>query len=318
MSLKSGATMLAHLPEERYAVRDIYIDRAGVWHERGRASTPDRILRQMDVALIALHGEYGESGEVQRLLDQFGVPYTGADAYGSHLSRHKVLSKIRAKEEGLLTPEFEFIERAEDAALGAHAATRRFHQPVVVKPVGWGSSVGVKIVGGYAPVLSAAEELFADGADGVLIEELIRGKEATVGVVEDLRGEDLYALPPIEVVPPEGDFYSYDAKYSGATRHVCPGAFSRVAAEELRRAAKVIHRALHQRHYSRSDFIVSPRGVYFLETNSAAGTGLTTESNLPMALSAIGVGLKDFMEHLVNMALRRNKRSVVSSPALGR
>ena len=303
VSLKSGAAILAALPEERFVARDIYIDKNGAWHERGRPTTPERVLRQIDVALIGLHGEYGEDGEVQKLLERFGVPYAGADSFGSYLAMHKLMAKMRVKESGLLTPESRFIEDVGDSESATHDIIHTFSQPVVVKPVGWGSSVGVSVVGGFAPVLAAIERLFADGAPSVLVEELIRGKEATVGVVENLRGEELYVLPPVEIVPPEDDFFSYDAKYSGKTREIVPGNFSRVAAEELRRAAKVAHRALGLRHYSRSDFIVSPKGVYYLETNTLPG--LTGESLLPKSLAAVGVPLPDFLGHLVNLALSR-------------
>ena len=303
VSLKSGAAMLAALPEERYAAHDIYIDKSGVWHDRGRPTSPERILRQLDVALIGLHGEYGEDGEVQKVLERFGVPYAGADSFASYLAMHKVMAKARAQEAGLLTPEFHYVESADDVENAAAEVIRSFHQPVIVKPVGWGSSIGISIVGGYAQVHDALLKLFDEGALGVLVEEYIRGKEATVGIVENLRGEALYALPTIEIIPPANDFYSYGSKYSGATRHVCPGNFSRVAAEELQRAARVMHRALGLRHYSRSDFIVTPKGVYYLETNTLPG--LTTESNLPIALAAVGVTFRDFLSHLVNLTLGR-------------
>lgn len=303
VSLRSGATILANLPEERYVVRDIYIDREGNWHDRGRPTAPERILRQIDVALIGLHGEYGEDGEVQKLLERFGVPYAGADSFGSYLAMHKVMASTRAREAGLLTPEFHYVEKREDAVEMAKEIIRNFNQPVVVKPVGWGSSVGVSIVGGYAPVLSAIEKLFDDGTPSVIVEEYIRGQEATAGVVEGLRGDALYTLPIIEIIPPEGDFFSYSSKYSGETREICPGNFSRVAREELQRLAKVIHRALGLRHYSRSDFIVAPKGMYYLETNTLPG--LTKESLLPKSLAAVGVSFRDFLTHLVNLALSR-------------
>ncbi|HEY4501038.1 MAG TPA: D-alanine--D-alanine ligase [Candidatus Paceibacterota bacterium] len=303
VSLRTGAAMLSALPEERYSARDIYIDKNGKWHDRGRPTAPDRVLRQVDVVLIGLHGEYGEDGEVQKLLERFGVPYAGADSYGSYLAMHKIMSKARAKESGLLTPEFHYIEKRENAVEMAKEIIRTFHQPVVVKPVGWGSSVGVSIVGGYVPVLSAVEKLFDDGAAGVIVEEYIRGQEATIGVIEGFRGETLYVLPTLEIIPPEGDFYSLDAKYSGKTKLVCPGNFSRVIKEELQRIAKVIHRALGLRHYSRSDFIVAPKGIYYLETNTLPG--LTNESDIPAALKSVGISLREFLSHLVNLALSR-------------
>ncbi len=305
VSLRSGAAIIANLPEERYATRDIYIDRNEQWHDRGRQTTPERILRQLDVALLPLHGEYGETGEVQRLLERFGVPYTGANAYGSYLAMHKVIAKTHARDAGLLTPDFYFIERVEDVEQQANEIIRNLHQPVVVKPIAWGSSIGVSIVGGYAPVLSAIQDLFTAGATGVFVEERIRGREATAGVVEGLRGEALYSLPIVEIIPPEGDFFSYDVKYNGTTREICPGRFTRVETEELQKMAKVMHRALHQRHYSRSDFMVTPKGIYFLETNNAAAVGLTPESLLPKSLAAVGVLFPDFLSHLVNLALSR-------------
>ncbi len=303
VSLKSGAAIIAHLPEEQFLVRDIYIDKRGQWHDRGRLTTPERALRQVDVVMSGLHGEYGEDGEVQRLLELFGVPYTGSDSFASYLAMHKVMSKTHLREAGVLTPEFRHLDQANDVESATHEIIRSFNQPVVVKPVGWGSSVGVSVVGGYAPVLAAIQELFASGAESVLVEEYIRGREATVGVVEGLRGEAFYTLPAIEIIPPEGDFFSYDAKYSGKTREIAPGNFSRVTAEELGRLARVAHRTLGLRHYSRSDFIVAPQGIYYLETNTLPG--LTSESLLPKSLASVGVSFPDFLTHLVNLALSR-------------
>lgn len=301
VSLETGAAIIKNLPEELFSVRDIYIDKTGGWHERGRPILPERLLRQLDVVFNGLHGEYGEDGEVQKLFERFGVPYVGSDSFGSHLAMHKVMAKARAEEAGLLTPKFHYVERREDADTAARDIIRQFQQPVVVKPVGWGSSVGVSIVGGHGPVLSAIEQLFEEGANGVLVEEYIRGKEASVGVVEGLRGEELYVLPVVEIIPAGDDFFSYEAKYSGATRELCPGRFSRVETENLQHAAKVMHRALGLRHYSRSDFMVTPKGIYYLETNTLPG--LTKESLLPKSLAAVGVSFKDFISHVINRAL---------------
>ena len=300
VSLRSGAAVLASLPDDRFVARDIYINREGVWHDRGRVLAPERILRQIDVAFVGLHGEYGEDGEVQKLLERFGIPYTGSNPFASYLAMHKLMSKMRAREAGLLTPDFRYVARLEESATAVRDVIRNFHQPVVVKPIGWGSSVGISIIGGYAPVLEAVEKLFADGAGSVLIEEYIRGREATAGVIEDMRGEKLYALPVTEIIPPSGAFFSYDAKYSGATREICPGNFSRVTTEELQRAARIMHRALGLRHYSRSDFIVAPNGIYYLETNSLPG--LTSESLIPKSLAAVGVSFPLFLSHLVTLA----------------
>lgn len=295
--------MLRHLPEDRYTARDIYIDKQGVWHERGAATSPERVLPTLDVALVALHGAYGQDGQVQKLLERFGVAYSGADPFACHVSAHKVMAKKHAEDAGLLTPAFRFIDRVDDIDRIVLEVTRSMHQPVVVKPVDSGSSVGVSIAGGYAPVHLAVTNLFLTGTRGVLIEELVKGVEATVGVVEGLRGEALYALPPVEIVPSD-TFFSYDAKYSGASREICPGRFDPRTRDALMDAARRAHEALNLRHYSRSDFIVSPKGIYYLETNNAAAVGMTGESLFPKALAAVGVGLPEFLEHLVERTRR--------------
>ncbi len=306
VSLKTGHSIIQHLPEDRYTVRDIYIDKQGVWHERGRVTQPERVLPQVDVVVIGLHGEYGEDGEVQKLLERHGVPYTGSDSFASYLAMHKVLTKEKASELGLLTPKYRFVEQGNDVHAVAMDIVRSFHQPVVVKPVRWGSSVGVSVVGGFQPVHDAISALLKEDAGGVLVEELIRGTEATAGVVEGLRGESLYALPPIEIVPPQNDFFSYDAKYSGATREIVPGRFQRPVQEDLMRQARAMHEALGLRHYSRSDFMVTPKGIYFLETNTLPG--MTSESLLPKSLAAVGVSFPDFLSHIVDLALNGKRR----------
>ena len=303
VSLKTGHAIVTNLPRDRFTVRDIYIDKQGVWHERGMPTTPAKALRTVDVVVIGLHGEYGEDGEVQKLLERTGVPFTGSDSFGSYIAMHKVIAKEKAKEAGLLTPRYAFIEEGSDVPAQLAEVVRTFHQPVVVKPVKWGSSVGVSIVAGYAPLLSLTTKLLEEGSGGVLIEELIKGTEATAGVVEGLRDEALYSLPTIEIVPPEKDFFSYDAKYSGATNEICPGRFPKNVSEELQRQARVMHEALGLRHYSRSDFIVSPKGIYYLETNTLPG--LTEESLLPKSLAAVGVRFGDFLEHLIGLALTK-------------
>jgi D-alanine-D-alanine ligase len=217
-----------------------------------------------------------------------------------------VLAKERAKQAGVRVPRYLFAQSPDEADIIAREAVRLFHQPVVVKPVDSGSSVGVSMVGGFQQVRDAVTELFESGARGVMVEERIKGTEATVGVVEGLRGEALYALPPVEIVPPDGhDFFSHDAKYSGESQEIVPGRFPRKVADELMRLARTVHEALGQRHYSRSDFIVSDKGIYFLELNTAAAVGMTEESLMPKSLASVGVQLPEFAAHLVDLALRK-------------
>jgi D-alanine--D-alanine ligase len=303
VSLKSGHAIVSNLPVERYTVRDIYIDPSGQWHVRGLPSSPGDALRSVDVVINGLHGEYGEDGEVQKVLERFGTPYTGSNPFASFVAMHKVFAKERAKESGLLTPKYRYVEENDDVETVAAEIVRTFTQPVVVKPVRWGSSVGVSMITGFAPLQKAIANLLAEGSGGVLVEERIRGTEATVGIIEGLRGEELYSLPVVEIIPPAADFFSYDAKYSGATQEICPGRFTRQISDELVRQSRLIHRALDLRDYSRSDFIVSPKGIYYLETNTLPG--LTSESLFPKSLAAVGVPFQEFLSHIVTRALHR-------------
>ncbi len=305
VSLKSGDAVLRHLHPVKYASRDILIDKEGIWHIGGSPRMPENALKGIDVVVNALHGEYGEDGRVQRILEHLSVPYTGSDVLGSALAMNKALAKKRLLWEGVKMPRHTLI-REERGVLDTQIAEafRMIQLPLVIKPVSRGSSVGVSIVRNYHDLKSAVERAF-EYSPVVLIEEFIEGREATCGVLENFRGWELYPLLPVEIRPPEGkDFFDYDAKYSGKSRELCPGEFTPNEMNTLQQLAALAHRALGLRHYSRSDFIVSPkRGVYFLETNTLPG--LTSESLLPKSLTASSCSMPEFLDHIIDQALQR-------------
>ncbi len=303
VSLKTGASMLKHLPSEKYEAKDILIDRNGVWHLRGLPTPPERAMRQFDVALLGLHGAYGEDGTVQRMLQTHRIPFTGSDSLSSAVAMNKALTKEQAKAAGLtLSPHFVLQSMPEGSSL--METFRSMSPPLVIKPIDSGSSVGVSVVKTFPQFESALEAGFAHSRK-VLVEQYVFGREATAGVVDSFRGTEVYALPPIEIIPPKGaGFFNLEVKYNGETREICPGNFSFAEKEALQRAAIAIHKQLGLRHYSRSDFIVTPRGkVYFLEVNTLPG--MTAESLLPKSLAAVGCAFPDFLDHLVTLALQR-------------
>ena len=303
ISLKSGAAVLKNLPET-YSGIDIFIDRGGVWHLHGTPREPHRALAQVDVVWNALHGEYGEDGGVQELLDTYALPYTGSGRFASAMAMNKAAAKGMLAEHGVKTPYYRLLRREEAVSIRrlASALHRSFPQPCMVKPLAKGSSVGMAVAGTLSELIDALDNGFS-ASDTLLIEEFISGKEATCAVVDDFRGEQLYALLPIEIVPPkESPFFDYYAKYSGKSQEICPGNFSPKEKSALQKLSKMVHAALGLRHYSRTDFIVHPRrGIYFLEVNTLPG--LTEESLLPKALSAIGCSLPQFLEHVLSLAL---------------
>lgn len=300
VSLKTGASVLEHLPPQ-YKKEDILIDRAGNWHLRGEPLNPLNLPNHLDVALLALHGEYGEDGQVQKLLETINLPFTGSGSLSSALGMNKIHSKKYLVDSGVKMPKHLAVVEGDAPTEKAREAFNKFSPPYIVKPADRGSSVGLFVVKNTRELAAAIAECLKVSAS-VLVEEFIRGKEATCGVVEKLRGEDIYALYPTEIIPPPKRAYDYDAKYqSEETKILCPGRFTPAEKAELARLAVLAHRKLGLRHYSRSDFIVNPRGIYYLETNTLPG--LTDHSLVPKALAAAGIKYPDFLAHLISLAL---------------
>ena len=302
VSLRTGASVLGALDREKYDPRDIFIDRSGEWHVHGIAQSPEKALKGVDVAFNAMHGEYGEDGRVQRQLDSLGVPYTGSDAFASAIAFNKHHTKEAVRKLGVKVPHGLVLEPAREGEIRelAHRIFRTFPHPAIVKPVSGGSSVGMHVAHTYHGLEHALREASAH-APKILVEEFIAGREATVGVVDDFRNERAYALMPVEIVPPaHHPFFTYEAKYGGQTREHVPSRFTEEQKGELERIAKAVHEGLGLSHYSRSDFIVSKRGIFFLEVNTLPG--LTGESLLPKALKAVGSSLTSFLDHVVSLA----------------
>lgn len=311
VSLKSGAHVLSALDTGKYEPRDIFIDKAGQWHVRGAPQNPERALSGVDVAINLVHGEYGEDGTLQRILEALNVPYTGSDALTSALAFNKHRTNQEAQKLGVTVAHNALIDSTKVTDLYKTALNifRSFPHPFMVKPALGGSSVGVTKVSNFDALPFALQRAFAVSPQA-LVEEYIPGREASVGVIDDFRNEKAYALMPVEIVPPPtSPFFDYDAKYSGQTLERVPGHFSAEEKRGLMDAAKAVHSGLGLRHYSRSDFIVSPRGIYFLEVNPAAGIGFTEESLFPKALQAVGARTADFFDHIIQLAKKPKKES---------
>lgn len=303
VSLKTGAAILAGLVDSPYQPIDVLIDRKGVWHQRGIPVSPERALLGVDGVWVALHGEEGECGNIQRTLNRFGIPYVGGSPYATALCFNKEFSKEVVAREGIKVPRHTIISVSDTLEDDLREVFRTFPQPSVVKPVSSGSSFGISIAKTLPELIQAVTAAFQH-APRVIIEEYIQGKEATVGVVEGMRGKALYSLPPVEIIPSkECQFFDYEAKYNGKAEERCPGNFSRTETEELARLATLAHEALGLKHYSRTDFIVSPRGIYYLETNSAPACGMTEASLFPKSLAAVGISLPEFINHVLHRTL---------------
>lgn len=300
VSLKTGESFLRNMPE-RCDVCDVVIDKAGEWTMDGVEIDPSRLLVTADMVVNALHGDYGEDGTVQGYLENARVPFTGSGSIESRIAMNKREAKDILSRHNILTPRYVVIPPEEAAGLGAARVYQTFTMPCVVKPLSSGSSLGVSLVDRQSLISAAIDEARRYGVH-VLVEEYIKGKEATCGVIEKFRGQDIYTLPPVEIRA-TNQFFDYDAKYSGGTEEICPGRFTQYEKQEMARIAHIAHEALGLQHYSRTDMISTPRGVYFLEVNTLPG--LTEESLLPKSLKAVGSSLKEFVDHVITLSAPR-------------
>lgn len=303
VSLKTGSNILSLLRkmEEKYEPIDIFISKNGEWHKEGLVHDPHEALRHADLVWNGMHGAYGEDGQVQKILESLKIPYVGSGAMSSALAMNKDMAKKHYEIHSLLTPRHELVRANTHNDEQLVYIFRNYLHPVVVKPASGGSSIGIKLAHTFNELKEAVKSAFSHGPK-VLVEEFVRGKEATCGVVEGLRGEQIYALLPIEIKL-NNDFFDYNSKYSGKTVEICPGNFSVDEVSTIQEMARRAHQALGLRHYSRSDFIVTPRGkVYILETNSLPG--FTEQSLFPKALTATGVRPHEFVDHCVSLALK--------------
>jgi D-alanine-D-alanine ligase len=254
------------------------------------------------VAFLTLHGTFGEDGTVQRLLDREDVCYTGSSAQASAEAMDKVFARRCFEAAGLRVPRGVALD-ADAWRLGGaedHRSRRvtGFGEVVVVKPSAQGSSLGVRIVP-VAQAPEAIEQAFVYGSS-VLIEEHVRGRELTVGILEER------PLPVIEIVP-HREFFDYTAKYhTGLTDYRVPAPMDAATAARVQDAARAAHRALGCRDCSRADLILTPDGQpVLLEVNTIPG--FTSTSLLPKAAAAAGIAFGELCLRLVKMAQQRQR-----------
>jgi D-alanine-D-alanine ligase len=252
---------------------------------------------KIDAALIILHGPYGEDGTVQGLLDLLDIPYQGSGVLGSSLGMNKLASKYLYETSGLLVPSYVVIGKKD--TLDADACVQRLGLPLVVKPVGSGSSVGISIVKSKDLLKEAVDKAFEQDSM-VLIEAHIDGIELTGGVIGN---DQLEALPIIEIVPSESfDFFDYEAKYTaGATNEICPARIDDVMTKKSQEIAKTAHKALFCKGYSRTDMILKGQDIYVLETNTIPG--MTATSLLPLAAGEAGIPFSQLLDRLIELSI---------------
>ncbi|MCQ8212328.1 D-alanine--D-alanine ligase [Cetobacterium somerae] len=268
VSLRSGQAILNSLLRQGYDAYKIDLTKDNL--------VSAFIENEYDLVYLALHGEYGEDGRVQSVLDMLGKKYTGSGVTGSAVAMDKILTKIIAKDLGIrIAKTYEAVEYIDS-------------YPVVIKPAKEGSSVGLYICNTEEEARKAYEILKEKEP---LIEEFIKGEELTAGV---LNGEKLGVVR----IKPKSGLYDYESKYTvGMTEYECPAQIDKNAYEEASEAARKIHEKLGLKGVTRSDFILKDGKTYFLEVNTCPG--MTETSLAPKLATLKGYSFDDLTRIIV-------------------
>ncbi|CAK8720130.1 D-alanine--D-alanine ligase [Candidatus Electrothrix laxa] len=253
--------------------------------------------KQLDAAFILLHGIHGEDGTVQGMLELLGIPYQGAGVLGSALAMDKNLAKTMYRLHGLPIAAWEMASKkhiTDPAPL-----LDKLTLPLVIKPIRQGSSLGMSVVR-EAEQLSPALATAFEHDNQVMVEEFIKGREITVGVIGN---EELIPLPLVEIIPDaKYEFFDYEAKYQlGATREVCPAEVDDSIRNKAQQYGLTAHLALQLRGYSRTDMIIRDDEIFLLETNTIPG--MTPTSLLPQAAAQAGLDFPTLLDRLIALAM---------------
>ena len=246
------------------------------------------ICQASDVVFMALHGENGENGKIQACFDLMGIAYTGTDYVSSAICMDKGITKDIFTCYGIPSPAGIRLKKGENA--------KEFPVPCIVKACCGGSSVGVSIAQKEQEYEKALEEAFRYDNE-VIVEQYIKGREFSVGVIEGK------ALPVIEIAPLQG-FYDYKNKYqAGSAIETCPAEISEEKTKEMQAYAEEAFRVLRLKNYARMDFMMSNTGeIYCLEANTLPG--MTPTSLLPQEAEAIGISFEELCEKIIEAAVK--------------
>lgn len=313
VSILSGREVMRGLPTNKYTISPIEISKKGEWilkEKRGKKieifdfDRKHSDLRKFDVIFIALHGDFGEDGTVQAILDSVGIRYTGSGVLASALGFDKAKAMEFVRDQGIKVPRFIFLTK--EVSRTTESDLKKIGGlPCVIKPNRSGSSIGVSIVRKKNELAPALKRAFHED-NQILVEEYIRGAEFTCGVMGNSTQTELHALPPVEIIPRE-KFFNYKAKYfSKDTQEVCPAAIGKKLIATIQNTAKMAHHVLGCDGLTRSDFILKNNELYFLEINTLPG--LTKNSLCPKEAVAVGMTFSEFLDRQVELALLKQIR----------
>ena len=260
-----------------------------------------------DVAFVALHGRGGEDGTVQELLELLGIPYTASGPSACIRCMDKVIAKHALRDAGVPTPDFYAFSQAAFEELGAARALpaieERLDFPIVVKPAGQGSALGIKFARTAADVPGAIVSAFSYDTK-VVLERHVAGRDLAVAVLEGPDGPE--ALPVVEAVPREEDFYDFEARYEiGRTEFICPASLPEPIAARAAELALETYRVLGCYGFARVDLMLDEATDELTVLEANVIPGLTDTSLLPLAAEAAGIGFEALIARVLELAVAR-------------
>lgn len=306
ISYKSATTIQNNLDSGRYNVYKIDITSEGWFYEpeNGDKTAVDKndfTIRDkgekisFDAVLIALHGTPGEDGKLQGYFDMLHIPYTGCNAATSALTMNKSYTTGVAGKSGINVARSVLL--FDHSPVDTAAILQKLQLPLFVKPNSGGSSIGMSKVLQPEELKPAIEKAFKEDRQ-VLVEEMIAGREFTIGVYKS-KGE-IITLPMTEVKADASKvFFDFEAKYEGKSTEVTPAQVDELIAEKIREAARQVYAIFNCRGVIRIDFIYNEAvgAPFMLEVNTIPGQ--SAASLIPQQVAAAGGNLKDFYSLLV-------------------
>lgn len=297
-SITSGAFILDILRNKYFDPTDLLVDKEG-WFVDGKKVKTEDIHKLGDIFISSLSEDNHEDFDVRKKLERLGVHFIGSPTDSSLLSFNKHGSKELFKEEALQTPPHKIFQKSDDTNKTILEIFRSFGLPVILKPVSSNYSISTSLAETRKDLRESLKDIFSV-SDKVLVETFIPGREVSCLLLENYRNQPLYAFPLGEIVR-QGKISDQKTKRDSLYGVVFPARVSVKEAETIRESAIKAHKVLDLSHYSRADFIVSPRGIYLLEINSSPE--LSKNSLLHQSIEAGGMTPEAFLEHLINLAI---------------
>jgi D-alanine-D-alanine ligase len=294
ISLKSGEAVLE-------ALKQIGLDAVGIDIKTENAEENIRLIkdRGINCAFLALHGRFGEDGQIQEIMEILKVPYTGSGVLASRLAMDKIASRHVFEANGLNVPRYKVINKS-----SGRKTQDSLGLPLVIKPAMHGSSIGISIIDKEED-LDQAIGLAFKFDERIIIEEYIKGREVTVGILDE------HPLAVIEIIPKKR-FFDYEAKYqSGMTDYIVPAELKEDVAQRVQEVGLSTHKLLGCYGCSRVDIILNQNNLpYVLEVNTIPG--FTATSLLPKAAKTMGIEFPELCLKLIKLAYEKTPVQVTA------